>query len=182
MLLALLSQLFNFCRAISYLPLHIRLPLSFSLPSSTSTVWVIIRKAADSDKSLSEKAGGKKPNISYLYCRPMGTQTMALEESVQLSVPLKISGGWSFYLQATSFRWSGSSLPPSHATHLGPWRPYGCRTPLSMLVPVCHSTTQPQRAFLLKLSPPSSYRFPAKVWTERGGTGKSCSCVQSCQV
>lgn len=60
-LLALLSQLFNLCRAISYLPLHIRLPLSFSLPSSTSTVWVIIRKAADSDKSLSEKQGRKKP-------------------------------------------------------------------------------------------------------------------------
>lgn len=62
-------KLLNFFRAILYLPLQIRLPLSFSLPSSTSTVWVIIRDAADSDKSIWE-AGGAGGNRKILPVLP----------------------------------------------------------------------------------------------------------------
>lgn len=182
MLLALLSQLFNFCRAISYLPLHIRLPLSFSLPSSTSTVWVISRKAADSDKSLSEKQDKKNP--TYPTCA---------------------AGQWGL----RRCRWrSGSSCQSPHRSMVGgafiSWRhPFSDQVHLCLLLTLptgasggimgaalrwaclCQSVIQlhsHSEHLLLILAPPSSYRFPVNVRTERKGTGKSCSCVQSCQV
>lgn len=145
----------------------------FSLPSSTSTVWVIIRKAADSDRNVSEKQKKNKspPPLRVLPVLLANGDSDDGVGGVALAVSHPEDQRWVGLLSPGDILLLIRFISASLLHHpLGPWRPYGYRTLQNMFVPVCHSVKQPEQAFALKPLPSSSYRFPRCEQTRNKNT------------